>query len=80
MTDTACESCGMPLENGRILEGIVDLAFQDKESGNQWTVVDYKTDFEIKGRLDEYRRQVGLYVQAIALATKQSARGVLLRL
>jgi ATP-dependent helicase/nuclease subunit A len=70
----------MPLDNGRILEGIVDLAFREDENASLWTVVDYKTDFEIKGRLDEYRRQVGLYVQAIARATKQSAHGVLLRL
>jgi len=68
------------LDNGRMLEGIVDLAFREEENGTLWTVVDYKTDFEIKGRLDEYRRQVGLYVQGIARATKQSAQGVLLRL
>ena len=70
----------MALDNGRMLEGIVDLAFREEENGTLWTVVDYKTDFEIKGRLDEYRRQVGLYVQGIARATKQSAQGVLLRL
>jgi ATP-dependent exoDNAse (exonuclease V) beta subunit len=70
----------MALDNGRMLEGIVDLAFREEDNGTLWTVVDYKTDFEIKGRLDEYRRQVGLYVQGIARATKQSAQGVLLRL
>ena len=62
-----------------MVEGIVDLAFQEQDGG-VWTVVDYKTDFELKGRLDDYRVQVGLYASAIARATGSEAKAVLLRI
>jgi ATP-dependent helicase/nuclease subunit A len=64
------------LDDGTLVEGVVDAAFLDDGA---WTVVDFKTDVEIAGRLDEYRRQVGLYATAIARATGTPARGVLLR-
>jgi len=70
----------MTLDDGTIVEGIVDLAFRENGKDSVWTVVDYKTDFELSGRIDEYRRQVGLYVEAIARATGQKAKGVLFRL
>jgi ATP-dependent exoDNAse (exonuclease V) beta subunit len=63
--------------DGTLVEGVVDLAFA--EDGTEWTVVDFKTDVEIAGRLDEYRRQVALYAAAVARATGASARPVLLR-
>ncbi|HBB87989.1 MAG TPA: ATP-dependent deoxyribonuclease subunit A [Blastocatellia bacterium] len=66
------------LDDGTMIEGIVDLAF--KETDSTWIVVDYKTDFEVKGRLEEYRHQLGLYVLAISLATGQQAQGILLRI
>lgn len=68
------------LEDKSLVEGIVDLAFVDEGEPGGWTVVDFKTDFEIAGRLDEYREQVGLYALAISRATLQRANGVLLRL
>jgi ATP-dependent exoDNAse (exonuclease V) beta subunit len=63
--------------DGTMIEGIVDLAF---EENGTWTVVDYKSDRELAtlGE-DRYRRQVALYVSAIAQATAQPARGVLVR-
>ena len=67
----------MELEDGLLVEGVVDLAFLD-ESGS-WTVVDFKTDFEIEGRIDEYRNQVALYGLAISQATSRPVNGVLLR-
>jgi ATP-dependent exoDNAse (exonuclease V) beta subunit len=68
----------LTLPDGRLIEGIVDLAF---EEGGEWTVVDYKTDREIAAAgEDRYRRQVALYASAIAQATGQPARGVLMRL
>jgi ATP-dependent exoDNAse (exonuclease V) beta subunit len=59
-----------------MVEGIVDLAFQD---GDRWTVVDYKTDRELAtiGR-ERYRRQVALYASAIARATDTPCSGVVL--
>jgi ATP-dependent helicase/nuclease subunit A len=70
----------MQLEDGTLVEGIVDLAFIDEVEPVAWTVVDFKTDFEIVGRLDEYREQVALYVLAISRATGLKSKGLLLRL
>jgi ATP-dependent exoDNAse (exonuclease V) beta subunit len=70
----------MRLDDGIMVEGIVDVAFREDGSLSPWIVVDYKTDFEISGRLEEYRRQVGLYALAISRATGEDARGTLLRL
>jgi ATP-dependent helicase/nuclease subunit A len=65
------------LKNGTLLEGIVDLAFQEE---GVWMTVDYKTDREIAGGGDaRYRRQVSLYASAIARATGQPATAVLIR-
>jgi len=65
-------------DDGLIVEGIVDLAYYEIES-DCWTVLDFKTDIELEGRLEEYRNQVALYADAIRLATGSSSRGVLLR-
>ena len=62
--------------DGTLVEGVVDLAFLD---GGAWTVIDFKTDQELAKSLDVYRRQVALYADAIAAATGQPARAVLLR-
>jgi ATP-dependent helicase/nuclease subunit A len=70
----------MQLEDGLLVEGKVDLAFLDEAEPGTWTVVDFKTDFEIEGRLDEYREQVALYALAILRATELGAKAVLLRL
>jgi ATP-dependent exoDNAse (exonuclease V) beta subunit len=70
----------MQLEDAVIVEGVVDLAFKDRDHDTMWTVVDYKTDFEMEGRLEEYLHQVRLYGRAISQATGESAQGILLRL
>jgi hypothetical protein len=41
-------------------------------------VVDFKTDADIAGRLDEYRVQLLLYLRAISRSAGIPARGVLL--
>jgi ATP-dependent exoDNAse (exonuclease V) beta subunit len=71
--------CPVALEhaNGILIEGVVDVAFAEEEAG--WTVVDFKTDVEVMGRLEEYRRQIGLYAEAVRAATGVMARGILLR-
>jgi ATP-dependent exoDNAse (exonuclease V) beta subunit len=66
--------------DGVLVEGVVDVAFRDDASGGAWTVVDFKTDLEIGGRLEEYGRQVELYARAVARATGAPARPVLLRI
>jgi ATP-dependent exoDNAse (exonuclease V) beta subunit len=61
---------------GTLIEGTVDLAFSD---GEEFVVVDFKTDRELDGSLERYERQVRLYASAIASATGQRARAVLMR-
>jgi len=64
------------LPDGTLVEGIVDLAFEEP---GMWTVVDYKTDRELSGGEERYRRQVALYAAGIAAATGGTAKGVLVR-
>jgi ATP-dependent helicase/nuclease subunit A len=64
--------------DGPMVEGVVDVAFLERDKGAPvWTVVDFKTDLDLAARIAEYRRQVALYVRAIAAATKTPARGIL---
>jgi len=63
-------------DDGTLIEGNVDLAF---EQNGGWTVVDFKTDHELRGALEVYRRQVRLYAGMIARATGRPARAVLMR-
>ena len=66
------------LPDGIVLEGVVDLAF---EEAGRWTVVDYKSDREIAEAGEaRYRKQVALYAAAVAQATGAPAVGALLRL
>jgi ATP-dependent helicase/nuclease subunit A len=67
-------TCVLP--DGKLLEGIVDLAFED---GGRWTVVDYKTDREVAATGEaQYRQQVALYASAIARATGMPCSGIIL--
>ncbi len=66
----------MRLPDGTVMEGVVDLAF---EEDGRWTVVDYKTDRELAGAEDAYRRQVAAYAAAVAAAMGTPANGVLVR-
>ncbi|MCM3905271.1 MAG: UvrD-helicase domain-containing protein [Pyrinomonadaceae bacterium] len=71
---------GLKLDEGVMVEGVIDLAFHEDWPDSSWTVIDYKTDFEVKGRLEEYQNQVSLYALAISRATGLEARPVLFRL
>jgi ATP-dependent helicase/nuclease subunit A len=67
------------LENGLLVEGVIDLAFLEEDStGAVWTVVDFKTDHEFGSLSERYVAQVKMYSEAIAAATRVQARGVLL--
>jgi ATP-dependent helicase/nuclease subunit A len=65
------------LEDGALVEGTVDLAY---ESADAMVVIDFKTDRELEGALDRYRRQVQIYASAVAAATGRPARAVLMRI
>jgi ATP-dependent exoDNAse (exonuclease V) beta subunit len=64
------------LPDGRLVEGHVDLAYL---SGGEVVVVDFKTDRELDGALDQYRRQVQIYAAAVSTALERRARAVLMR-
>ena len=67
------------LGDGRLAEGIVDLAFREPAAGGPlWTVVDFKSDRELSERAPQYAAQVALYAEAIAAATGEETTGVLL--
>src|SRR5262249_45998987 len=67
----------LTLSNGTLIEGVLDLAFLDKDV---WTVVDFKTDRDFEKQRQHYERQIGLYAAAISRTTGQECRGVLMRL
>jgi len=67
----------LTLVDGSLVEGILDLAFLEKES---WTVVDFKTDRELEKELQHYKTQVGLYALSIERATGQPCHGILMRI
>jgi ATP-dependent exoDNAse (exonuclease V) beta subunit len=64
------------LETGAIVEGVVDLAYVDDQ---HLVVIEFKTDRELDGAIDRYRRQLRLYATAIAGATGRPARAILMR-
>ncbi|HVN63501.1 MAG TPA: UvrD-helicase domain-containing protein [Candidatus Binataceae bacterium] len=67
------------IDDGTTVEGIADLAFAEQgKDGTIWTVVDFKTDADIAPRLEEYRRQIALYVHALGAATGAPASGMIL--
>ncbi len=70
----------LKLDDGVMVEGVIDVAFQEMGPNSPWMVIDYKTDFEIKGRLEEYENQVSLYALAVSRATGLETQAVLLRL
>jgi ATP-dependent helicase/nuclease subunit A len=64
------------LPDQTMIEGVADIAFQEDGA---WTVIDFKTDRELERKIEVYRRQVGLYAEAIALATGQPCKAILMR-
>ncbi|MGZ6124856.1 MAG: PD-(D/E)XK nuclease family protein, partial [Myxococcales bacterium] len=62
------------LEDGTLLEGVVDLAFRDASG---WTVVDFKTDAQ-PGSHPQYAAQLHLYCAAITAVSGLPAHGTLL--
>jgi ATP-dependent exoDNAse (exonuclease V) beta subunit len=65
------------LGSGALVEGNVDLAFVEHE---EVVVVDFKTDRELEGAVETYRRQVQVYAAAIGAAWRRPARAILMRL
>jgi ATP-dependent exoDNAse (exonuclease V) beta subunit len=62
------------LEDGRLLEGVIDLAFVEQD---RWVVVDFKSDSLNAAR---YERQLQWYLYALSKLTGREAAGHLLRI
>lgn len=65
----------LTLDNGRLLDGVIDLAFIEQD---QWIVVDFKTDADVAERGSHYERQLRWYAFALSRLTGFAARAVLL--
>ncbi|MGH9659559.1 MAG: PD-(D/E)XK nuclease family protein, partial [Bryobacteraceae bacterium] len=59
-----------------LVDGQIDLAF---ETSSGWQVIDFKTDAELGGAEDVYRRQVALYASALQTITGRPAAATILR-
>jgi ATP-dependent helicase/nuclease subunit A len=67
----------LKLGDGRLLEGIIDLAFVEND---EWQIVDFKTDADTSDRRAQYERQLQWYGFALAQLTKMPARAYLLQI
>jgi ATP-dependent exoDNAse (exonuclease V) beta subunit len=67
----------LTLSDGRLVEGVVDLAYREAERAAR-TVVDFKTHRQAELGLPEMRAQVALYLRGITSATGEAAQGVLM--
>lgn len=65
------------IENDLLLEGIIDLAFEESTS---WTIIDFKTDEEFGAQLRRYQRQVTLYAAAVESATRKPTSAYIFRI
>jgi ATP-dependent exoDNAse (exonuclease V) beta subunit len=65
----------LPLPAGKVLEGVVDLAFVENGA---WVVVDFKTDAEVAARMSAYQRQLQWYACALTKLTGMPATAWLL--
>jgi ATP-dependent helicase/nuclease subunit A len=65
------------LSDGRMLEGVIDLAFVEN---NQWMIVDFKTDADTSEIRSQYERQLQWYGFALAQVTNIPARAILLQI
>ncbi len=63
------------LEDGRTLEGNIDLAFL---LDDVWTVVEFKTDSDMDSAREKHERQIRWYLAAIARLTGRPVQGRLL--
>ena len=63
--------------DGTLIEGAADLVFEDLTG---ITVIDFKTDRELAGDLERYRRQLSVYCQALGSLRGTSTRGILARI
>lgn len=65
----------VPIETGAVVEGVIDLVYAD---GEDWVIVDFKTDEQDDDLADRYRSQLSWYATAVERLTGRPASAVLL--
>ncbi len=65
----------VPIDSGAVVEGVIDLVYAD---GDDWVIVDFKTDPRDDAIADRYRSQLGWYATAVERLTGRPASAVLL--
>jgi len=65
----------LKLDGGRLLEGVIDLAFVEDGA---WTILDFKTDADLSETRGQYERQLQWYAHALERLTGMRARACLL--
>jgi ATP-dependent exoDNAse (exonuclease V) beta subunit len=61
--------------DGVLIEGVADCVFEEDDG---YLVIDFKTDQPSGERLEQYRRQVGLYADAVRRTSGKPARAILM--
>ncbi len=62
-------------DDGTLLDGTIDLLFF---AAGRWTVVDFKTNADVRARRDQYHRQMAWYAFALERITEQPVHAILL--
>jgi ATP-dependent helicase/nuclease subunit A len=67
----------LKMDDRLLVEGVADLVFKEDI---RWVVVDFKTDQQINGDLERYRKQVSLYAKSVGDIHGQECAAFLLRI
>jgi ATP-dependent exoDNAse (exonuclease V) beta subunit len=67
----------LKMDDRLLVEGAADLVFKEDI---RWVVVDFKTDQQINGDLERYRKQVSLYAKSVGDIHGQECAAFLLRI
>jgi ATP-dependent exoDNAse (exonuclease V) beta subunit len=63
------------IEKGMFLNAVIDLAFLE---GDEWVIVDYKTDQDMEKRKEKYRLQLGYYGELLTRLTGRKVKNAYL--
>ena len=66
--------------DGTLVEGTVDLAFEEGVSPSRLIVLDFKTGRELDADTLRYRRQLAIYCRALSALRGLPAQGILMRI
>jgi ATP-dependent helicase/nuclease subunit A len=68
-----------PVGPGTLVEGTLDLVFEEDAPDRRLVVLDFKTDRELDADADRYRRQLTIYCSALSTLRGRPTHGILMR-